>query len=689
MKNKKSVFFALAFTTAGALLNPVRAEESKTIQLPRIDVIGSNKASLLKTSGSAEYVTKEQLFERKPLSAQDAVKQVSGAHVVETEGFGLFPRIGLRGLSPDMSQKVLLLEDGAPIALGPFVEPASYYMPPIERMESIEVLKGSSSLRYGPSTIGGTINYVTKSPPTDPGGSLSLTGGNRNFQSALLEAGGQFENSSVLLNWLRTGGDGNRENNRFDVDDVMLKYGAALTDSHYVGAKLTYFRNQAQATYRGLTQSEYEANPFQNPAKDDAIVVNRIGFDLNHEWEINSQNRIKTLLYTNMADRDWWRQNLDSSTLELQNGNRGRLRSFTVGGIDSRWQSDYSIGSIENQAEIGVRLHVESMTNREVDGAENNSRSGTLRTDELRGATAQAIYAQNKLFITDRWDITPGVRVESYTQTRNVLRSSSAAADAIGNASNTEFVPGIGTGYRLAEEWQIFAGAHRGFAPPRVQDSINLNGSLNELEAERSLNLELGVRHLSQDVEFEFTAFQLDFSNQIVAATQSGGLVDFEQTNAGQTLHQGFETFYRLLSLKPIVFDLSWTYVPVAKLNTFRLIDSIDRNGNRLSYAPEHVITAGLGFQRERWSLRAEYMFVSEQFADLQNTAVGSANGRTGLIPSYSLVNLSGDWQVHDRIQLFGSVKNALDQRYIASRAPQGIFTGLRQMAFVGIRGSF
>lgn len=679
--------FAL-FVMLTALTVPALAQESKPLTLPRIDVIGGEKASLFNTSGSADYVTKEQVKERKPISAQDAIKQVSGVHVVETEGFGLFPRISFRGLNPDMSRKTLLLEDGAPVQLGPFTDPSSYYMAPIERMESIEVLKGSSALRYGPSTIGGTINYVTKAPPSTPGGALTFSGGNQNTMSGLLEAGGTFDNSAVSVNWLRMGSDGNRENNRFDIDDVMLKFGTSLSESHYVGAKLTYYRNRAQATYRGLTEQEYQENHLQNPAKDDFIEVDRIGFDLNHEWEFSGQSRLKTLFYTNTANRDWWRENIDSSTLALQGDNRGRLRAFMVYGLDSRYQQDFALAGVDNELELGLRLHGESMDNQEIDGTASNSRTGTIRTDEVRSASSVAAFLQNKFRLNERFDLTPGVRVESYQQKRDVFRTASANTSHVGNTNNTEVVPGLGASYRLTQSFQIYAGAHRGFAPPRVQDSIDVDGTVANLEAERSVNIEIGGRLLNTNMEFEFTAFQLDFDNQIVVASESGG-AGLVNTNAGQTMHQGFETSYRLLMLNPVFLDLSWTYVPVAKLNSTRIIDGQDRNGNRLTYAPEHVASFSLGFRKQSWGVRAEYMYVSEQFSDLVNTELGSANGTIGLIPSYGLVNLAGDYQITDSLQVYATVKNATDEKYIASRAPRGIFPGLQRMVLAGLRGSF
>jgi Fe(3+) dicitrate transport protein len=62
---------------------------------------------------------------------------------------------------------VLLLEDGVPLSFAPYGDNASYYHPPIERFERIEVLKGASQVRFGPQTIGGVINYITPRAPDE------------------------------------------------------------------------------------------------------------------------------------------------------------------------------------------------------------------------------------------------------------------------------------------------------------------------------------------------------------------------------------------------------------------------------------------------------------------------------------------------------------------------------------------
>ena len=141
---------------------PAIAQESTEKILPRIEVIGEGETAVSKQAGSVAVITQEAIRLAQPLSTQDALKVVPGMTVREEEGYGFIPNIGLRGLNPNRSQKLLVLEDGVPVAPSLFIANESYYSPRIERMEGIEVLKGAAGLRYGPTTIGGVINYQTK-----------------------------------------------------------------------------------------------------------------------------------------------------------------------------------------------------------------------------------------------------------------------------------------------------------------------------------------------------------------------------------------------------------------------------------------------------------------------------------------------------------------------------------------------
>jgi Fe(3+) dicitrate transport protein len=105
----------------------VLADESAEKTLPRIEVVGQGAESISRLPGSVSLVTKEAILVNQPLSTQDAIKFVPGVVVREEEGYGFIPNIGMRGLDPNRSQKLLVLEDGVPIAPSLFISNESYY----------------------------------------------------------------------------------------------------------------------------------------------------------------------------------------------------------------------------------------------------------------------------------------------------------------------------------------------------------------------------------------------------------------------------------------------------------------------------------------------------------------------------------------------------------------------------------
>lgn len=161
-------------------------------QLPTVEVIGA-PAALVGIPGSGTLLSAGLLKAINPRDAGQALRVVPGLLVRDEEGLGLRPNIGIRGLNPTRSAKVLLLEDGIPFTIAPYGDNATYYHPPVERFDRIEVLKGSGQIRYGPQTIGGVINYLTPALSREWKGLITTTIGNREYLNLAGRARGGLE----------------------------------------------------------------------------------------------------------------------------------------------------------------------------------------------------------------------------------------------------------------------------------------------------------------------------------------------------------------------------------------------------------------------------------------------------------------------------------------------------------------
>src|SRR5690606_36028412 len=133
-----------------------------------------------------------------PLNTEELLRTVPGVNIVGDMGLSNRPNISIRGSWGRRSQKILLLEDGSPIAPAPYIAPGTYYNPVSDRITAMEVSKGADILKYGPNNMYGAINYITALPSQKPELRLKLTGGGRDYQSALVSYGGTWKNLGTL-----------------------------------------------------------------------------------------------------------------------------------------------------------------------------------------------------------------------------------------------------------------------------------------------------------------------------------------------------------------------------------------------------------------------------------------------------------------------------------------------------------
>ncbi len=631
MKNR--LFVSLLISAMGYAHSPLMAKE---IELPSINVIDRQEGGASSIPGAIDIISPEEMEMIQPASLQDALKTVPGVNARDEEGYGAIPNIGIRGLSPNRSTKVLILEDGAPIQPSLFLSNASYYSPPVERISSIEVLKGATGLRYGPNTIGGVINYQSKTPLKD--GIVKGKLGSHGYRLLELEAGTSSEQKSMGggINLITSEANGFR-NNGYRMNDILVKGGMAIGQSQWLGLKLTRYENEINTSYVGLRPDEFIHTPTKNPAPDDQFLSNRTSFDINHELEIDTSTKLKTLMYWSQLERNFWRRDVASKTRQgtsfVDCGGTaycvtGRNRNFDMLGIDSRLFTNYQAFGIQNESEIGVRLHSETMSNKtERSNAGPRARTGVITGNENNDAKAVALYLQNRFSFTDQFAVTPGVRVESYRQNRK-----NEMNGVQGQANNTELVPGIGAIWQLAPELQLYSSVYKGFAPAMISAAISGDGVDQKLDAERSMNIEFGFRGQAQKWTYEGAAFRMDFSNQIVNQALSGGI---SKTNGGQSLHQGAEGAlgYAITSAWSVLANA--TYIPVAEFKG----GALGPIGNRIPYTPKLTGNLGLNYSKDGLKSFLNAYHVSSQYADSANTVEESNDGTKGLIPSFTTLN--------------------------------------------------
>lgn len=670
----------------------------------------SSGADLQRLPGAAEVLTSEVLRESNVMTTEEALRKVSGVHARGEDAFGLRPNIGIRGLSPTRSTKVLLLEDGLPLSYAPYGDNASYYHPPVDRFETIEVIKGGEQIVFGPMTVGGVVNYVTPTIPAKRGGSLMLIGGNRDYLNGHARYGANFKNTGWLIDLLRKQGEGSRDNVRHGITDFNVKTLTSLSTRQTLGLRFNSYAEDSNITYTGLRENEFISNPRGNVFRNDFFNTNRYAGAITHTLALSDHLVLSTNGYASAFLRDWWRQSSNSTqrpndsadpacggmaNLLTTCGNEGRIRSYQTWGVDPKLKSHFKLGKAQNELDLGFRYHSEIQERYQKNGPLPTSRDGVVVENNDRRAQAASFFLQNR-FIFGNLAITPGLRFESVN-----FRRVNQLNGARGDTRITQWIPGIGAAYTAGGRVTFFSGLHRGFAPPRVEDIINNNtGASIDLDAELSWNYEAGTRvSLPGDLRAEATFFRMDFENQIVPASVAGGL-GATLTNAGSTLHQGaeFSSAWQLARFLPrrhnVTLRTAWTALPIARYSSDRFSNipgftTVRITGNRLPYAPKNLLTSSLSYTHAKGiNVFLENVYSGRQFGDDLNTVGGTPDGQRGLLPANAIWNASVNVPVKTSTTLFFTMKNVTDRLTIVDRS-RGLLPGIPRLVQFGFRFNF
>ncbi len=700
--------------------------EEEGVEMPQFAIIADKDRIFSKVPGSVAFIDQETIKNLKPISGNEVLRRVPGLHVVDEEGLGMRVNIGIRGLDPDRSRSVLMLEDGVPVALAPYGEPEMYYTPAIDRMAGVEILKGSGQILYGPQTIGGVVNYITPNPPSEQEASFRIQGGQGGFFSGLVNYGNTFGNTGVQVNLLRKSAE-NVGSTEFGITDFNTKFLFSLNDKSELGLKLGVYDETSNSTYIGINQVMYDrgGEDFERLAPDDRLDVSRYSISFSHVYRFSPNVKLRTLAYGYSTTRNWNRQDfsinntntppsswtgvvwgdreIPGGAIFMRNSTGNRDRQFFVGGIEPRLEVNHGLFSFKNELIVGVRYLQETSLEQRINGTKAGVQSGTLVEDEQRNGKAFSAYFQNQAEISDKFSFNAGLRIEDFNYERDIFRRNFSGlgirdTSLVAQSNVVEIIPGVGFNFKPTQMVTLFGGVHKGFAPPRTKDAITSTGDALDLEAEKSWNYELGLRSsLSPWLFVEATGFLMDFSNQIIPVAESAGGVGFGVVNAGATRHQGIETaitvdISQLMSSQKwsILYDVNLTYVD-AYYSEDRFVSDININGNRTPYAPEWLLNSSMSVESNSgFGARLTAKYVGAQFGDELNTVEPSMDGTIGEIPSYMVMDAVLSYKVAHWNSAFNlSVKNVTDERYISTRRPQGIRVGLPRLVTAGFEFNF
>ncbi|MBU2525010.1 MAG: TonB-dependent receptor [Bacteroidetes bacterium] len=687
-------------------------------------MLGSKFAAKNRT-GSAYFIDQTEIKKFGYTDINRVLRNVPGVNLYEEDGFGLRPNISLRGTSAERSAKITVMEDGVLIAPAPYSAPAAYYFPNVGRMNSTEILKGSSQIQYGPYTTGGAINLISSPITKEFSGYLDASAGNFHTNKVHARVSGTEGQFGYMAEFLNQNSDGFKDidnsddHTGFDKNDYVAKlsYSSRADAKIYQNLlfKIQYSDETSNETYLGLTEEDFESNPFRRyvGSQEDVMETEHQQYALTHYIEPLKNFNITTSAYINVFERNWFKldyvleegkkigianlldnpndfpelmaivkgeQDSDDDVLAVKANNR----RYKARGIQTNFNYFWNDWAT-HQFEVGARYHYDEEDRfqwvdafKVEDGRMQLTQAGTPGTDANRvsAATAFSAFIQYKLTY-DKLTITPGIRYENISLEREDYgkNDTSRTGENLSRRVNNidQWIPGIGVSYKFNESFSAFGGVHRGFSPP-----TNTPGQ----DPEKSINYELGTRFSWKGLTGEVVGFFNDYSNLLGSdLAASGGTGSLDQFNAGEVEVKGIELLlnYNLLhyakSKYSIPLGFSFTYNDAEFKSSFDSAEDIFgvvNDGDEVPYITPSQFNASIGLEHEKFniSLSAKY---SDTFRTFAGSGTIPANQR---VSGHTIVDFASAYHLNKNISLRANIINLLDEEFVVARRPAGLRPG-------------
>ena len=683
----------------------------------QITVIGSQQA-INDIPGSATFISDAELQKFEFTDISRVLASVPGVYVQEEDGYGLRPNIGMRGTGTGRNDKISVMEDGVLVAPAPYSAPSAYYFPTMGRMESIEVLKGAASVKYGPRTTGGVLNLLSRSLPTEPNsstGMLDAALGSDGYYKGHAYFAKEKNNTAGLIEVFTYGADGFKDlpvgddNTGFEKTDLLLKLGHTFgkNDAHNLELKIKYSDETSDETYMGLTDADYQATPYRRYAasQNDEMNTRHNAYQLNYAYRFGAGYELLATAYLNDFHRNWYKASkVSESYLEQYSEFEANPTAQGIEGIAIKANNrDYQAKGIQSELHIpagnhyitvGMRYHEDEMDRFQWQDEYtlNQDLSMTLTERGVPGSDSNRVDSATArtLFIQDEWTldalvISADLRFEDITITREEWAKSDPTRSngLTKNLSNDTdiLVPSLGATYTVNDNITLLAGIQQGYAPAAPGNA--------DQEEEKSVNIEFGSRYNVSGINGEIIAFYSDYDNMHGNCTAAVGCSDEnigDQYNYGEVAVSGVEfsaghTFNTDTVMFPV--KLTYTYTDSEFKNTFdsEIWGTVEK-GDAMPYVPKNQVALSMGAELSAFVVHSQLRYVSDSHADLTDSGLNAINSRV-------VWDLAAKYRIDDNQKVYLSVDNLFDKTYIANRANGGIQPGKPRTLQLGYTYSF
>ena len=636
-------------------------------------------------------------------NSRQIYSRVPGLNIWESDGAGVQMGIGGRGLSPNRNSNFNTRQNGYDIAADALGYPESYYTPPAQALERIEIIRGAASLQYG-TQFGGVLNFAFKEGAENkPVDFTSLqTVGSFGLMNSFNSLGGTAGKARYYGFYQYKHSNGWRPNEQLTQHTAYGSVKYQLSDKLWIKPEFTYMTYLAQQP-GGLTDAQFSLDPRQSNRERNWFHVDWNLWAVSANYSLSSKTSINTRFFGLSARRDALGNLGRIDRLDF-GGNRDLLvDKFKNWGNETRFLHRYPLLNDLSVLLLGVRYYDGFTDRRQGEGSSSDDADFTyMSSDVLEGSNFDlpnknlSVFAENIFNITPKFSIVPGIRFEHInTQAEGYYRN--IVRDLAGNIllderideyrkSTRSFVFfGLGMSLKQSDQLEVYGNFSQNYRAINFND-IRVNiGSLEvdpNIKDERGYNIELGARGVvGRTFDYDVSLFHLSYEDRIGTTLrkepnpQFNNLVDRIyrfRTNIADAKIYGVESYaevdlYKLLVRPGSPIRLS-VFTNVALITAeYARSEENGIEGNEVELVPETNLKAGLIFQRNNLQLSYQFSFVSEHFSDASN-AIRTPTAIEGIIPSYNVMDVAVQYTWR-RYRIDAGVNNLTDSIYFTRRA--------------------
>ena len=699
----------------------------RLIETQSVSIIGGQSKFV---GGSGQKITPTQLQKLNQPDINKVLRTVPGVQIRDEDGFGLRPNIGLRGTPVNRCAKITLMEDGMLIAPAAYSDPAAYYFPTFTRISAVEVLKGSSQIKYGPYTIGGAINLISTPIPEQFKAFAQASYGSFGSNQQRIWVGDAKGNFSYLFEMNRIASQGFKQldgggNTGFDRKDFMgkIRWQSANEKKikQSINLKVIHVEESANETYLGLNYEDFMANPLRRYAGTQKDLLNMFHNHvlLQHHIKPLKHLQITNSVYLTKTYRDWGRANsfggksinnilsdklANSTGYDIMTGQadgevvfRNAARTFLTKGIQTNAIYHFKTGSVKHAAEIGMRLHHDEANRYGAQSKYDMSNGLMILTDggelgnqenQIRSAWSSALFADYQVSYK-KFTVQAGLRYEKIGLDFSNYGTSDYARLGTNLSSGSNklavWLPGLTLDYTFNAKQLLFVGVHKGFSPPGMPNP----NSIEQAQSEEALNHEFGYRFCSEQLHIQAVFFRSVYQNLLGTDNISGGgMGTGDLFNAGKALAQGFEfSAKRVFEVAQnahlkIPVQLNYTFTQAVFQETFINGGGDWGNGqifsgDHIPFITPHLLAGSIGAEQKNWGflISANYVGTTRIKPGQDELVFGTSNENysdVSDIKAFTTFDCSINLRLSKLWSFYISIQNLGNNKNIVANLPQG-----------------